>query len=800
MRARALGTLLALTAALGSVAAQSTYLLNGQVVDANSRQPLPFVHGTINDGANHFLTDAKGRFALTLSQPVRRVRFETYGYRKLLYETDLNQGISLYVELAQETIASFETSTDPKTAALVDSILAHREQNDPAQQGPHWYRTYSKLVLDSDKPHISRGLLKWLYGGDTTGTYGGPHHLLINESTTERRYLDRIHEDEDILGSRLSGLERPRLFTANANLQPFSIYNPWFEPARETFVSPLAPGSLKRYFFRLVDSATVEGVPIYVLHFTPNLKRHFRSLSGLLYVNGETFAVERFVVEPGLPYELNLRIVQDTREIENGTRFPTLTLTQLRLTGVGKQNAELVGQVETFYTNLVRDTTFSKDDFTEVVIDYRNEQSFRAEPYWQAVRPAPLTDKEQNTYAFYDSLGAPRDLQRLLIVGEGLYLRRIPLYVVDISIPYLLTANDVEGLRPGLGLVTDPRVSKRIRLGGHTGFGTKDERWKWGAFGEALLIPSAELWAHVGYTDDVVETGRTGRVAFDRYQHSSEWLRKLRIQRMDWVERWSYALRFRAARNLNIQVNYSRSDNTVSDGYRFEGQPDAHFGYEEIGVGFRWDYGMRYLRFYREKIPLGTTYPTLWVQATQGLDGNLGEFNYLKLESKVNWSKSVVGWGTTNLQLAGGWIDRSVPYFQAFNAKGSERVLTVAHNSFETMGYNEFLATRYLNFHFSHDFGWLYSFFNPGFRPRFEVAQNIGFGSLISPEDHSGVPIRSYEKGYYESGVLVNNLLSFNSLLIKVGFGVGLYYRYGPYQKEEASDNLFIKVATTFRL
>jgi hypothetical protein len=50
------------------------------------------------------------------------------------------------------------------------------------------------------------------------------------------------------------------------------------------------------------------------------------------------------------------------------------------------------------------------------------------------------------------------------------------------------------------------------------------------------------------------------------------------------------------------------------------------------------------------------------------------------------------------------------------------------------------------------------------------------------------------EKGYYESGLLINNL--FNMGLYNIG--VGVFYRYGPYALSETKDNFAYKVTVVF--
>ena len=51
-----------------------------------------------------------------------------------------------------------------------------------------------------------------------------------------------------------------------------------------------------------------------------------------------------------------------------------------------------------------------------------------------------------------------------------------------------------------------------------------------------------------------------------------------------------------------------------------------------------------------------------------------------------------------------------------------------------------------------------------------------------------------HEKGFYESGVLVDNLL----ILGNSGLGIGVFHRYGAYALPEMKDNFVYKLSIKF--
>jgi hypothetical protein len=114
-----------------------------------------------------------------------------------------------------------------------------------------------------------------------------------------------------------------------------------------------------------------------------------------------------------------------------------------------------------------------------------------------------------------------------------------------------------------------------------------------------------------------------------------------------------------------------------------------------------------------------------------------------------------------------------------------------------TMGYNEFTASKYINIFYTHNFGRFYArdrFFNP----EIEIIANMGWGKLKKPNLHQYIILKSIEKGFYESGLNMNNILNLNLTGLKIGFGVGFFYRMGAYAFKQNNQNLISKITTNF--
>ena len=142
-------------------------------------------------------------------------------------------------------------------------------------------------------------------------------------------------------------------------------------------------------------------------------------------------------------------------------------------------------------------------------------------------------------------------------------------------------------------------------------------------------------------------------------------------------------------------------------------------------------------------------------------------------------------------------VSSDVPYSKLYAGQGSYRKFTVeSEASFGTMRLNEFLSDRFVSLFVKHDFGTL--LFRPRgrFQPEVALVHNLGFGSLKHGENHKNIVFDTLEKGYFEGGLLINNLLRIQILR----YGLGVFYRFGPYAFSKTIDNFAFKLTLQFNL
>lgn len=197
---------------------------------------------------------------------------------------------------------------------------------------------------------------------------------------------------------------------------------------------------------------------------------------------------------------------------------------------------------------------------------------------------------------------------------------------------------------------------------------------------------------------------------------------------------------------------------------------------------------------------ISSRYPVLWLNVTKGFNDILdGEYDFLKLDFKISYSFLVKGLGKTYLQAQAGNVSARLPLNELYTGRGNYNIFGVySYNSFETMRMDEFLSNRYAAIFLRQDFGSLL-FKAKKFQPKVLFATNVAIGSLNNPEQqHTAFTIKTLDKGYIESGVLIEDILTKKILgVVRFGLGLGAFYRYGPYMLPNPWDNVAFKIDWT---
>lgn len=355
------------------------------------------------------------------------------------------------------------------------------------------------------------------------------------------------------------------------------------------------------------------------------------------------------------------------------------------------------------------------------------------------------------------------------------------------------STNQYEGTRAGLGLRTNEKFSQWISVGGFAGFGFKDKKIKYG--GDITVYPdnSGMTELKLSYQDNLKEPGIDLHYNFTLLS-SGSYFREYIASRMDNFTEGRAEFSFHPSRYLKLTAALSLKEIKPTYEYFYKDRQITSFTADEIVIAARFSPGEVTEKFGNQRLVYYPGNPVIDITYKRGINiFNRNSYSYNRLEATMDVTAYKGRIGQSDLRIAFGYIDKSVPYSLLFTGEGSRSYIPVViRNTFQTMKPYEFLSDTYLNIFYSHNFGSLL-LETPRFKPKIIIVQNSGWGRLANPSEHV-IDFKEKDKVFLESGLLINNLLRFTIFnLYHIGFGGGTFFRYGHYKNDKVFDNLALK-------
>ncbi|MCC6839373.1 MAG: carboxypeptidase-like regulatory domain-containing protein [Flavobacteriales bacterium] len=807
---------------LVSIPALAQHRVTGRVLDAATKEPLAFVPFVIEGTRAGTTSDIDGRFTLNVPQLPVTLRASYVGYAPALATIANGQPVTVLLTSSTTELEAVRiTYTESPANRIIRRAYANRKENDGLRSRSYRYTSYSKTVFDAAMDSTGQGVSGGAEpdttntGSDTTAADSArlelqqlmrEQHLFLIESATTKSFIPPAAAKETVLAMRVSGLQDPSLLALVAQTETFSIYAPQINIGEKSYLGPIGPGSTAKYLFILEDTLYHGGDSVYVISYRPRSGTKFDGLKGLLYINTDGYAVQSVTAEPVAKSGLSIRFQQlhQRLPLANGGSawFPVQLNSFIYLNNVSVNGMGIIGESRTYLKDIELDPDIPRKEVRGPELEVDRMGVRKDDAYWRGLRTDSLGARDLRTYEMMDSLGAKEGFDRKLKFMAALGSGRWPIGPVDLLLHRLMAYNKYEGFRLGAGLATNDKLTRHASLGGYFAYGFGDKHWKYGA--DLALKPwyGRDLGVQLAYENDVAETGGVG---FERQSPllNTDSYRMLFVDRMDRTERWSAKFLFRAGSSLKVWLGTERAlrvndigyqyARRVSDGVRLR-QNDFLTGAYTLDL--RWAFREKLARLPDREVSLGTKFPVLYVHAMKAQEGLWnGEWDTWRVDALVEKTFKLRLLGDLSLRLMGGVADAAAPMPFLYNLRGtySTRLPVAGTNVFETMRPDEFLADRYAAIHLKHSFGNLL-IETKHFRPRPAIVSSVAFGELARPENHEGLSFTPIQGGYYESGLLIENLLrsGFSS------FGVGAFYRYGPYALPDLKDNVAVKATMGF--
>jgi hypothetical protein len=775
------------------------------VKDAITKDAIPFVKIRPNTGSP-FLADINGSFLL--QSEVSEIDIRMTGYRDTLISIEKIENTTIHlIPLFQNIPEVIAIAGENPAHRIMDIVIANRKKNNPLENDAFRYESYSKFTFD-----INREAIDSIPKETTDSTlirirkFFTEQYLFMLESTATRSFIPPFSDKEEITAFKVSGFSDPMFSTFANEMQSFSFYENQFELQGKTYINPIAFGGTKRYLFVLEDTTIVNLDTTFTIFFRPRKGKNFDGMTGRLYINTNGYAIEKVIASPYSDTTgIEITIIQEYAFMDSKKWFPSKLSTEIsfqRITiGAGKsnlKNAFIQGKGSTYIKNTeLNPPDLVKRDFKNVSVTVSEEAGTITDEIWDTLRTYSISEKEKRTYYMIDSVSKEQNLDQKLKMLSLLAQGKVPLGKVNLDLSRILNYSLYEGYRFGAGLESSKNLLKKATFGSYFGWGTRDRDWKYGAYSKIQLYKKRELNLSFRYQQDLLERGG---ILFqnDIFTLNSDNLyRQFFIQNMEKQRLGELVLSGNIRSNIKISLigNYQRIQTT--DGYTYTAPGDyvsvpfiQDFDLAETSLELTWNIREKILQLGENRISKGTNYPKIRFKATKGWKNWLdSELNYSRFYMEIQQEIAVRGAGKLNWKISAAQTVGEVPLFllHAGNGTGRNWNLSVM-NTFETMLPSEFYNSAQAAIFTRFTFNSLKTKADWN-EPQIGIHHAMGYGQMNTKANHS-ISFQSMEKGYFEGGLILNNLLSANF----VGFGIAAFYRYGYYSQSDWRKNIVPKI------
>jgi len=815
---------------------QAQFQINGIVKNANSNEVLPFASITTNNG-NYSVTDVDGKFSITSSTPISYFYVTYIGYTKT--KINIQKNSNFYnVSLTQTTdnLNEVVINTENAALAIIKKTIALKDNNNPQKRLKSFeFKTYNKLIVSANPDSISdqidsiivRRTKKGVYYKIDSTNYKfkntvNKRHLFQTEKVSQYQFGNNKLK-ETILGTKMAGLKQPLYEILTFNLQSFSIYDPKYELFETKYNSPIANNSINEYNYKLLDTVAIDGRDSYMIYFKNKKKSKAKGLEGILYIDQNNFAVSKAIMRiRGL---LNISSNHDFEYFpEENIWFPIHKSFQI-IKGKNDDDIKIFGGTIQFDGDVEQDLSARKKQPSDYIyllseshnFDLQKNKSIQIpnpyyaveieksalnkdESFWESYRKDSIDIRTQKTYSDLDSIAVRKKIANRVQLGKKIINGYLPIGFFDMDLRKIFSYNNYEGFRLGLGGVTNERLSKDFRIEGYYAYGTKDGMFK-GSLGAAAKVnKQTNSWLGISYTDDVREIASTS-FSIEKKPFKIYDPRPINISTFYNYLSWkAYYETKQIPKTESIwEVSHTQVEPKFSYAFLQNDKLYTSYVMTTAMVSLQWSPFSDFMLTPTGRIEIEKRFPKFTFQYTQSL-GRLwdNDFDFSKFDFKTEYEKKYLGGQKTSLLLQAGYALGDVPLTHLYNTSPNnitketifQRITFSGKNSFETMFFNEFFSNKYAMFQFKHAFNRVTLF--KKIKPSLVIVSRMAWGNLDNPEQHLGLGFKTLNRGFFESGIELNQIFN--------GLGLTTFFRYGPNQLPKIEDNIAVKLSYVLNL
>lgn len=779
--------------------------VEGRVVDKITKENLAFVNIIINNNGNlGTTTDIDGRFVINSNIDIKTLTFSFVGYEKKEVIIDKNTS-HLNVKLASQNIELEEVIINANinpANRIIDSVLKYHDSNDPEKLDSYSYKIYDRMIMTMDTllfsdDDIDQQKLKEKFRDND---------LMIMETVSEQFHkLPNINK-KNIIANKISGLTNPKIFYLLEAVQSIDFYDDFITVFDKKYVNPISKGSQKKYWFVLESALSAnENDSVFLISFRPRRNTNFNALCGTITIHSDNWAIQNVKAEPAdKNTAISIKIQQLYEKVDSIHWFPKQIYTnitaKLPIIDVHKHETySLLGIGKSYLSEIKINPELDNRIFNNITIDVNPDAGSVTDEYFNVYRYDSLNTRIASTYRFADSIGKVAHLDALSNMLEPMMRSgNIPIGFINLDFNKILDYNIGNKFFLGLGFNTNERFSKVLSIGAYGGYWFGAKKTNYGMNACFNILRSKDMKFNLSGDYKYEKTGNYGFTE-DYFVLSPLHYKYYYVNSSSLNTSFTADYSTRFGKIFKGFIKFNVSDKRLN-GYSFITNDSIYkdrFRLSTLEFKLKIAFKEELMLTSEGLTSLGSSFPVIWISYQKSLKHLFDNpFNYDKIQFQVSGERQILYLGNTSITIQAGYINGVAPITDLFNIFCSWSSFGLyAPESFNTMRLDEFFCDRFAALFFSHNFHDLL-FSTKRFKPELILITNIAWGDLKNKETHKGIEFHDMDKGYYESGIIIDNLI--NTYFIKLG--IGGFYRYGPYSFENAWDNFSWKFSLTINL
>lgn len=709
-----------------------TNIIQGNVIDKQSEEPIPFASVRLQIRGKGALTDTLGHFAIALYQwPADdTLIISSVGYLPRSIPCSKlkdSSSIDILLEVAPPVVSAVVRVKYNRSLWFWRKIISKKPVNDRKHYDNFSYEVYNKLELDLNNIDINQlednKLLKHysfiLQYADTSSEKTPYLPVYLTETLSDYYFQDAPRKTREVIkANNTSGIDNESIIKQlGATYQNINVYNNILPVFDKQFISPLHENADNFYTFKLADTQYLGGKRLVHLFFTPKRPGE-NTFTGDCWVHDTTFAIQKITMRPAMDANINfitgLSMIQEYKLVSDSVWFLYKDKFVADISPIGKKNIGFKARKTTTY----KDVIFNSELVTKILSDNKSNEEIillketgtKPDSFWVDNRHEPLNKDEKAVYAILDTL--TRDKKFIHTRNTINFLTTGTKDIGKFRIgPWYnwITGNAYEGTRVRFDLTTNRKFSDHLNLSAFVAYGFTDQKPK-GMFQIKYLF-KREPWTvlNVSLKSDL----DNGQVFYDQLGSDNVFgllfrkpnipfkFQRVEEQKIDFYKEGYNGFAF----GLSTSHKQYTALLNLPEASLFPTKVGTAFNNFETAIRFRYAYQERKIEDNFLRISGGSLFPIVEAKIAKGWPGMMGSsYAYTKADISISDYLPAAPYGTFYYNLFAGKVWGTVPY-QLLDIQPGNEWYYYSKYSFNLMNRFEYLTDRYAGFNVEHNIG-----------------------------------------------------------------------------------------------